>query len=141
MRKKPKPSVKRQFTMERTKDSIIKRIDWWTVMLFALLATMGWLAICGSTHSYIDNGFADFFNQGERSGKQAMWMGISLIAGFIMLCIPKLTYRNLSVIIYAATMLLGIITIFIATTRKDNRYKCFRRRCSFHMWCGRALLQ
>ena len=107
--------------MERTKDSIIKRIDWWTVMLFALLAIMGWLAICGSTHSYIDNGFTDFFNQGERSGKQAMWMGVSLFAGFIMLCIPKLTYRNLSVILYAGTMLLGIITIFIATDIKGSR--------------------
>ena len=107
--------------MERTRDSIIKRIDWWTIVLFALLATMGWLAICGSTHSYIDTGIADFFNQGERSGKQAMWMGISLFAGFIMMCIPKHTYRNLSPIIYAATMLLGLVTIFIATDIKGSR--------------------
>ena len=107
--------------MERTKDNIIKRIDWWTILLYAMLATMGWLAICGSTHSYIDTSFAEFFDQGERSGKQAMWMGISLFAGFVMLCIPKHTYRNLSFIIYGGTMLLGILTIFIATDIKGSR--------------------
>ncbi len=107
--------------MERTKDNIIKRIDWWTILLYAILATMGWLAICGSTHSYIDTSFAEFFDQGERSGKQAMWMGISLFAGFVMLCIPKHTYRNLSFIIYGGTMLLGILTIFIATDIKGSR--------------------
>lgn len=106
--------------MERTKDNIIKRIDWWTVLLYAILATMGWLAICGSTHSYIDTSFAEFFNQGERSGKQAMWMGISLFAGFVMMCIPKHTYRNLSFIMYAGTMLLGLVTIFIATDIKGS---------------------
>ena len=107
--------------MERTKDNIIKRIDWWTVLLYATLATMGWLAICGSTHSYIDTSFAEFFNQGERSGKQAMWMGISLFAGLVMMCIPKHTYRNLSFIMYAGTMLLGLVTIFIATDIKGSR--------------------
>ena len=107
--------------MERTKDNIIKRIDWWTVLLYATLATMGWLAICGSTHSYIDTSFAEFFNQGERSGKQAMWMGISLFAGFVMMCIPKHTYRNLSFIMYAGTILLGLVTIFIATDIKGSR--------------------
>ena len=70
--------------MERTKDNILKRLDWWTIILFLLLATMGWLAICGSTHSYIETGFAEFFSQGERSGKQALWMGISLFAGIFM---------------------------------------------------------
>ncbi len=107
--------------MERTKDNILKRLDWWTIILFLLLATMGWLAICGSTHSYIETGFAEFFNQGERSGKQALWMGISLFAGIFMLCIPKHAYRNLSVILYAGTMLLGVLTIFIATDIKGSR--------------------
>ncbi|MBO5865283.1 MAG: rod shape-determining protein RodA [Bacteroidaceae bacterium] len=107
--------------MERRKENILKRLDWWTILLFALLATMGWLAICGSTHSYIETSFTEFFSQGDRSGKQALWMGISLFAGFVMLCIPKHTYRNLSIILYAGTMLLGILTIFIATDIKGSR--------------------
>lgn len=107
--------------MERKRDNLIKRLDWWTLILFAMLATMGWLAICGSTHSYIDTSFAEFFSQGERSGKQAMWMGISLFAGVILLCIPKLTYKNIAPLLYIGTMLLGIVTIFIATDIKGSR--------------------
>ena len=106
--------------MERTDGNILKRFDWCTIIIYVMLATMGWLAICGSTHSYIDTGFADFFNLEERSGKQAMWAGVSLLCGFILLCIPKLTYRNLSIVVYAATMLLGIATIFIADDTKGS---------------------
>ena len=38
-----------------------------------------------------------------------------------MLCIPKHTYRNISLILYAATLALGILTIFIATDIKGSR--------------------
>ncbi|MBQ2126826.1 MAG: rod shape-determining protein RodA, partial [Bacteroidaceae bacterium] len=106
--------------MERNKENILKRLDWFTIILYALLATMGWLAICGSTHTYIDTSFAEFFNMDERSGKQAMWMGVSLACGLVLLCIPKHMYKNLSIVVYAATMLLGIVTIFIATDIKGS---------------------
>lgn len=107
--------------MERKNANVLQRLDWWTIALYAALAIMGWLAICGSTHSYIDTSFAEFFAQGERSGKQALWIGVSLFAGIVTLCIPKLTYRNISVLLYAATMLLGILTIFIAEDVKGSR--------------------
>ena len=107
--------------MERKNANVLQRLDWWTLALYAALAIMGWLAICGSTHSYIDTSFAEFFAQGERSGKQALWIGVSLFAGIVTLCIPKLTYRNISVLLYAATMLLGILTIFIAEDVKGSR--------------------
>lgn len=107
--------------MERRRGNILQRLDWWTLLLFAALAIMGWLAICGATHSYVDTGYAEFLNQGERSGKQALWMGISLITGLFLLCIPKHTYRNISFILYAGTMLLGLITIVIATDIKGSR--------------------
>ena len=32
-------------------------------MLFAALATMGWLAICGATHSNPDSSLMEFLNQ------------------------------------------------------------------------------
>jgi len=107
--------------MERKNANVLQRLDWWTIALYAALAIMGWLAICGSTHSYIDTSFAEFFALGERSGKQALWIGVSLFAGIVTLCIPKLTYRNISVLLYAATMLLGILTIFIAEDVKGSR--------------------
>ena len=78
--------------MEREKDSIASRIDWLTIVLYLSLAIMGWFAICGASHSYIETNFFEFFSLGERTGKQAMWMGISLFAGIILLCFDKRIY-------------------------------------------------
>lgn len=106
--------------MEQRRDSIIHRIDWTTIVLYGMLASMGWLAICGASHSYIETSFLEFFDQDERSGKQALWMGISLFAGLILLCIKKHTYRNLSGLIYLGTLLVCIVTIFIAKDIKGS---------------------
>lgn len=106
--------------MEAKRGNIFGRIDWITVLLFFMLAIMGWLAICGASHSYIETSFLEFLNQDERSGKQALWIGISLMTGLILLCIQKETYRNLSGLIYVGAIALGILTIFIAKDIKGS---------------------
>lgn len=106
--------------METRRDNIMGKIDWLTIILFLALATMGWLAICGASHSYIESSFLEFFKPDERSGKQAIWIGISLIFGIFLLCIKKHTYRNLSGIIYIASIAIGILTIFIAKDIKGS---------------------
>ena len=106
--------------MEKRRGNIFARIDWFTVVLFLTLAVMGWLAICGASHSYIETSFLEFFNQSEKSGKQALWIGISLVTGLILLSIKKDTYRNLSWLIYSAAIAIGILTIFIAKDIKGS---------------------
>lgn len=106
--------------METRKGNILARLDWFTIVMFMALAVMGWFAICGASHSYIETSFLEFFNQSERSGKQAMWMGISLVVGLFLLTVQKDTYRNLSGIIYIATIAVGILTIFIAKDIKGS---------------------
>ena len=107
--------------MEQTNGNILGKIDWWTILLFAALAIMGWLAICGASYSYVETDYIEFLNPAVRTGKQAMWMGVSVIAGIILMCFKKHTYINLSWLIYGATMLLGIITIFIAKDIKGSQ--------------------
>ena len=106
--------------MEQRRGNIIGRIDWFTVLLYAGLTVMGWLAICGASYSYVDTDYTEFLNPDVRSGKQAMWAGVSVGIGILLLCVKKHTYRNLSWIIYAATLLLGILTIFIAKDIKGS---------------------
>lgn len=106
--------------MEQKSGNILGKIDWWTVALFAALATMGWLAICGASYSYVETDYLEFLNPSERTGKQAMWIGISVLVGSVLLCLKKHTYRNLSWIIYIGAMLLGILTIFIAKDTKGS---------------------
>ncbi len=107
--------------MEQQSGNILGKIDWWTVLLYVALAVMGWLAICGASYSFVDTGYLAFLDPGVRTGKQAMWIGISLVAGAVLLCFKKHTYLNLSWIIYIATMLVGIVTIFVA---KDTKGSC-----------------
>ena len=70
--------------MEQTKGNILGRIDWWTVLLYAGLAFMGWLAICGASYSYVETDYTEFLNPDVRTGRQAMWMGVSVLAGAVL---------------------------------------------------------
>ena len=106
--------------MVKTRGNIFKQIDWVTIILYLLLAVMGWLAICGASHSYIETNFLEFFDQSDRSGKQALWMGISLFVGIILLCVHRETYRNLSGIAYISCLALCVLTIFIAKDIKGS---------------------
>ncbi|MBR5829022.1 MAG: rod shape-determining protein RodA, partial [Bacteroidaceae bacterium] len=106
--------------MEQKRGSILGRIDWWTLLLYASLAFMGWLAICGASYSFVETDYLEFLNPGERTGKQAMWMGVSVVVGMLLLCIKKHTYRNLSWLIYIAMLALCIVTIFIAKDTKGS---------------------
>lgn len=99
---------------------MFSRIDWYIIALFLILAIMGWLSICGASYSYIETDFLDFFDQSERTGKQAMWMGVSILAGLILLCIDKNTYKDFAPFIYIGAILLGILTIFIARDIKGS---------------------
>ena len=107
--------------MEKVKGNIMQSLDWTTIVLYATLAIMGWMAICGASFSFIETNFWEFFALSERTGKQAMWMGISVIAGIVLLFIDKHSYEFSSRFIYAALILLGILTIFISKDIKGSR--------------------
>ena len=102
--------------MDRRRGNILQRLDWWTLLLFAALAIMGWMTI----HS-VESGPAISQEQGGQSTKQAMWMCISLVTGVMLLCVPKHTYKNISFLLYGATLAIGFLTIFIATDIKGSR--------------------
>ncbi|MBQ5663624.1 MAG: rod shape-determining protein RodA [Bacteroidaceae bacterium] len=107
--------------MEKGKDNILRSLDWTTVVLYMMLGTMGWLAICGASYSYIDTSIWEFFALTERTGKQAMWIGVSIIAGIVLMFIDKRSYEFSSRFIYTALILLGILTIFISKDIKGSR--------------------
>ena len=106
--------------MEQTRGNILGKIDWWTVLLFLGLAVMGWLAVCGASYSFVETDYSEFLNPDVRTGKQAMWIGVSIIAGMLLMCFKKHTYINLSWIIYIGAMLIGLLTILIAEDTKGS---------------------
>ncbi|MBQ3538454.1 MAG: rod shape-determining protein RodA [Bacteroidaceae bacterium] len=106
--------------MERERDSIFHRIDWITVLLYLALGIMGWFAICGASYSYIETDLMEFLSPAVRTGKQAMWMGVSMLIGAVLLCVDKRVYKDWAYIVYVFFILLGILTIFIAKDIKGS---------------------
>jgi rod shape determining protein RodA len=75
--------------MQRTR-SILNRIDWVTVILWAVMMIMGWLNIYAAVYNEQHTSIFDF---SQRYGKQLIWIVAAVvIAGFILVTDNKLYY-------------------------------------------------
>ena len=97
--------------------SIISGIDWWTIILFLIIALFGWLNIYGSSYSFDQTSIWDFSN---RAGKQLVWLATAVVMGSIILMIEEKTYDVLGYIFYGAMILLLIITPLLARDIKGS---------------------
>lgn len=75
------------------------------------MVVTGVISIYAATYDY-DN--ASMFSFSEFSGKQFMWIGISIVVGFSMLLIDKRLYEAYAYPLYGIMIILLFITIFIA---------------------------
>ena len=97
--------------------SIISGIDWWTIILFLVIALFGWLNIYGSSYSFDQTSIWDFSN---RAGKQLVWLATAVVMGGIILMIEEKAYDVLGYIFYGAILLLLIITPILARDIKGS---------------------
>ena len=93
-------------------------VDWVVVVVYLLLMVFGWFSICGASHEIGDT---DFFDFATRSGKQIVWMGLALVIGWIILLIDDQYFDQLTGLLYVLTMVLLLITPFIAKDIKGSR--------------------
>ena len=87
--------------------SIISGIDWWTIVLFLVIALFGWLNIYGSSYSFDQTSIWDFSN---RAGKQLVWLATAVVMGGVILMIEERAYDVLGYIFYGAMLLLLLAT-------------------------------
>lgn len=82
-------------------------IDWITVSIYLGLVLIGWLMIYAVGSG--DN--PDIFAEGSRHRGQLTWIGVSLVAGIIMLIIESRFYKTFAYIFFgiAILMLLGVL--------------------------------
>ena len=97
--------------------NIISGIDWWTIVLFLVIALFGWLNIYGSSYSFDQTSIWDFSN---RAGKQLVWLATAVVMGAIILMIEEKAYDVLGYIFYAAMIVLLIITPIFARDIKGS---------------------
>jgi len=102
---------------QREEEKIKKNLDWFTIGLYLVLIVCGWLSIYGASYQYENAGSL----LDGRAGSQLIWMGTSLALGFIILKLDSNLYDVLAYYIYAAFIMLLVLTIFIAPDIKGSR--------------------
>jgi cell division protein FtsW len=103
--------------MSYRKTDIWNVIDWWTVAIYLILVSAGWLCIYTSSYNF-DN--TNIFDLSERSGMQAIWILTSISLAFILLMLDRNIYSVLAYFIYAFVIFLLIVTIVFAPEIKGS---------------------
>jgi len=87
--------------------SVLKRIDWLTVLMYLVLITMGWVNIYSSTFTEADLSIFDF---STLHGKQIFFIGIAFVTIIVILALEANIYERFSSILYiiAILLLLGL---------------------------------
>ena len=97
--------------------SIISGIDWWTILLFCIIALFGWVNIYGASYSFEQTSIFDFSNY---AGKQFIWIVTAIIVGGLVMLIDEKTYNVIAYILYATMILLLAITPLLASDTKGS---------------------
>lgn len=105
-------------TLERnTEQSVFRTLDWVTVILYLIFVAAGVVSIYAASYDFDG---ASVFDFSEFSGKQVMWIGISLVIGLVILLMDYRIYETYAYPIYAGVILLLLVTIFVAPNIKGS---------------------
>ena len=95
--------------------SPLRSVDWVVIVLYLLLMAAGWFSVCGASYDF---GNTDFFSWESRTGKQLVWMGCSMVLGFVLLMLDDRIFDSIAHILYIGMMALLLITPFVAADIK-----------------------
>ncbi len=96
--------------MKANTNSIFARLDGVTILLFLLMVTFGWLNIYAAV---FDSSHDNIFDITQRYGKQAIWIGSSLLIGLIVLFINARFFSVFSYVFYVFFLSLMVLVFFI----------------------------
>ena len=79
------------------RNSIIGKVDWLTVLIYLALIIIGWFSIFSAKY---DEMHPSIFDLSQVYGKQLIWIGASLLIGFVILLIDAKFFNAFSLWIY-----------------------------------------
>ena len=95
--------------VDRRQNSVLRSLDWWTILLYIALLSFGWISVCGASYSFEE---PDIFSLSTRSGMQILWIGTSIVLGFVIVMLDDRFYDTFAYIFYILLVLLLFATIF-----------------------------
>lgn len=102
----------------RNETSVWRSVDWLTISVYICLLAFGWVSVCGASYDFSQQG--DIFSFEARSGMQIIWIGTSLLLGFVIMMLDDRIYDTLAYLIYAFMLVLLFITPFLARDIKGS---------------------
>lgn len=93
-------------------------IDWFTILLYLTLVTVGWLAIYTASYDINNPGILDM---GKNYGKQLFWIGTCLGVGALIQLFDTRFYTGFSYVIYGLVMLLLVLTLVVGSEISGSR--------------------
>lgn len=98
--------------------SVWKQVDKFAIFLYVALVLFGLVSIYAASYDFDQ---ASIFDLAERSGKQLMWIGLSFILICAIMLIDARMFETYAYLIYAAMILLLIVTLIVADEVKGSR--------------------
>lgn len=98
--------------------SLWKAVDIQSLFIYLLLITVGWLTIYSASYNFDS---VAIFDLSSTSGKQLIWIAVSVLVGISILIIDARFYYYLSYNLYIALLFLLLLTILIAPEIKGSR--------------------
>ncbi len=96
-----------------SKNNIWQSLDWFTIGLYLLLVTLGWINIYSAVYTEEQSHTFDF---SLRYGRQLIWIIASFFIMLIALIIDSRFYSTFSFVIYGVVILLLIAVLFLGKT-------------------------
>ncbi len=107
-----------QLIGNRKEKGVIRSLDYWTIAIYIALLVFGWVSVCGASYDY---GETDLFSLDTRSGMQIIWIGTSIVLGFVILMLDDRYLDTFAYIIFGVMLILLFGTIFNPHSIKGSR--------------------
>ncbi len=92
-----------------TRDDISNNVDWLTVMLFFLIAILGWMNIFAAV--YDESANQNIFDMSLNSGRQLMFLGSSIILIIVIMVVDYKFYDTFGYFIYGGIIFLLVFVL------------------------------
>lgn len=99
--------------MKRQDDITASKLDWLTIMLYALLVILGWLNIYAAV--YDEQLHTTIFDISINSGRQLIWIGTSVLLIIAIMVIDFRFYNSFAYFFYGFVILLLILVMLFGT--------------------------
>lgn len=102
----------------KRQESLTGKLDWLTIVLYAVLVLFGWAVIYSS--SYSGDG-KSAFDSTVNSGKQFQWIVASSVLAIFILIVDSRFYTTFSYVFYVLLMLFVVLVMFVGVEVKGQR--------------------